>query len=58
MYLGMHVCNVADRSFSALKRVKSHLCPTIESDRLYATSILYIEPEMFRSINYDNRLYN
>ncbi|XP_060836474.1 zinc finger MYM-type protein 1-like [Rhopalosiphum padi] len=55
MYLCTFATNcTAERSFSALKRVKSHLRSTLESDRLNATSILHIESEMLRSINYDD----
>jgi hypothetical protein len=52
MYLCTFATNcTAKRSFSALKRVKSHLRSTMESDKLNASSI---ESEMLRSINYDD----
>jgi hypothetical protein len=55
MYLCTFATNsIAERSFSALKRVKSHLRSTLESERLNATSVLHIESEMLRSINYDD----
>jgi len=56
MYLCTFATNcTAERSFSALKRVKSHLRSTLESDRLNATSMLHIESDdMLRSINYDD----
>lgn len=42
MYLCTFATNcTAERSFSASKRVKSHLRSTLESDRLNATSILH-----------------
>lgn len=46
--LRMYLCTFAtnctgERSFTALKRVKSHLHSTMESERLNATSILLIE---------------
>lgn len=44
----------ADRSFSVLKRVKSHLRSTVEANRLNVTSILQIECEKLCGINYDD----
>lgn len=43
---------LSEHSFSALKRVKSYLCLSMESDRFNVTSILYTKSEMFHGIKY------
>lgn len=44
----------AERSFSALKRVKNYLRSTIEENRLNSLSVMYIESEIMQSIDYDD----
>ncbi|XP_060843957.1 uncharacterized protein LOC132926427 [Rhopalosiphum padi] len=53
MYLCSPVSNCsAERSFSALKRIKSYLRSTIDNDRLNSLAILSIESEITSSLKY------
>jgi len=53
MYLCSPVSNCsAERSFSALKRIKSYLRSTIDNDRLNSLAILSIEAEITSSLKY------
>lgn len=53
MYLCSPVSNCsAERSFSALKRIKSYLRSTIDNDRLNPLAILSIESEITSSLKY------
>ena len=44
----------AERSFSALKRVKNYLRSNIEENRLNLLSVMYIESKIMQSIDYDD----
>ena len=44
----------AERSFSALKRVKNYLRSNIGENRLNLLSVMYIESEIMQSIDYDD----
>lgn len=43
----------AERSFSALRRIKSYLRSTMNDSRLNSLAILYIESQILRDINYE-----
>ena len=45
--------NVAERSFSALKRIKTYLRNSMEEDRLSSLAIIHIEKELANEIDSD-----
>ena len=51
-------CNCSgERSFSLLKRVKNVLRSTMSQDRLTALSLLSIESEILRSLNFEDIIH-
>ena len=47
---------VAERSFSQLKRLKNHLRTTLGQDKLESLSLLCIEADILRKISFDEVL--
>lgn len=59
LFLSLMVTNCSgERSFSVLKRVKNYLRSTMSQSRLSALSLLSIESEIVRSLNYDNIIHD
>lgn len=55
MFLTLMVTNCSgERSFSQLKRIKNELRSTMNQDRLSSLSLLCIECEQMRKINFDD----
>ena len=53
IYLTLMVTNsFGERSFSTMSRVKSHIRTSMSDDRLSSLSLLCIESEMMRSIDF------
>ncbi|XP_030749955.1 uncharacterized protein LOC115877780 [Sitophilus oryzae] len=48
----------AERSFSALKRIKTYLRSTMETERLNHLAVLHIESDLLKTINYDEVIDN
>ena len=59
LFLTLMVTNCSgERSFSVLKRVKNYLRSTMSQTRLSALSLLSIESEILRSLNYNDIINN
>ena len=55
IYLSLKITNCSgERSFSHLKRVKNEIPSTMLQDRLSNLSLLYIESELLRIIDFDD----
>lgn len=51
----IYYCNelfVAERSFSALNKIKSYLSLTTDAERLNITAVLHVDSKMLCTINY------
>jgi len=58
IYLTLPSSNASgERSFSCLKRIKNYLRSTLGQERLAALSLLSIECELTRSLNFDNLIH-
>ena len=58
LYLSLMISNCSgERSFSLLKRVKNFLRSTMSQDRLTALSLLSIESEILRSLNFEDIIH-
>ena len=58
MYLCMMVTNCSgERSFSTLKRVKNHLRSTMSDQRLNMLSLMNIESQLLRTLDFDNLIF-
>ena len=58
LYLSLMISNCSgERSFSLLKRVKNFLRSTMSQDHLTALSLLSIESEILRSLNFEDIIH-
>ena len=59
LFLSLMVTNcLGERSFSRLKSIKNKLISTMSKERLSALSILSVESDKFKQINFDELLHD